>query len=113
MLLHFAHNNDGGHAAPHGMDMGQDIEPAGYYVVVQDAEFTFLIDGWTYGRFEPKSPIELEHVSTSSTGWKRTLSDMYDGLTGKALTEAIKASGHDMIITRDDSGEYSECVILN
>lgn len=99
-------------SAPQGMDFGQDIEPAGDYIVVQEGSMADVnAPNWDYGAIEFKNPLVLEHKSTSSTGWKKDLSDMYGGKTGKALANAVKKDGYDGIITYDDYG-YNESVAL-
>lgn len=95
------------------MDFGQKIEPAGEYMVVQESELPRLEDDkWEYGTITFKNPLVLEHKSTNSTGWKKDLSEMFDGKTGKALAAAVKKAGYDGIITRDEYG-YSETVNLS
>lgn len=113
MRVHFARNtvsSRGG--APAGMDFGQSIEPAGEYMVIQDSDMSSLgSDGWVYGVIEFSNPLVLEHKSTGSTGWKKDLSEMFGGKTGKPLATAVKRAGYDGIITRDKY-DYSETVNL-
>ena len=114
VTLYFARNPVSAKGmAPAGMDFGQDIEPAGEYMVVQESDMsTNETDGWQYGTVTFRNPLVLEHKSTSSTGWKKDLSDMFGGKTGKALANAVKKAGYDGIITRDKDG-YSETVNLS
>lgn len=99
--------------APAGMDFGQKIEPAGEYMVVQQSDMSEQGgDGWVYGTVTFNNPLVLEHKSTNSTGWKKDLSEMFGGKTGKALANAVKKAGYDGIVTRDNYG-YSETVNLS
>lgn len=114
MRVYFARNTVSSKGnAPAGMDFGQKIEPAGEYMVIQDSDMSGQGgDGWSYGVVEFKNPLVLEHKSTDSTGWKKDLSEMFGGKTGKALANAVKKAGHDGIVTRDRYG-YSETVNLS
>lgn len=113
MLVYFARNTSSSKGnAPAGMDFGQKIEPAGEYMVIQDSDMSEQGgDGWQYGTVTFRNPLVLEHKSTNSTGWKKDLSEMFGGKTGKALANAVKKAGHDGIVTRDKYG-YSETVNL-
>ena len=101
-----------------GMDFGQEMEPSGDYVVVDEKAMGTKAEGaWRYGEVEFKNPLVLEHKTTSSIGWKKDASEMFGGKTGKALESAIKNSGYDGIITvdkyhRDPGYVLSEAVIL-
>ena len=96
----------------YGNTYGQNIEPAGEYMSMDTMQGAYKIDGYEYGTIQFKKPMLLEHINTSDTGWKKTVSDMYNGLTGKKLTKALIADGYDAIVTYDDSG-YNEIVNLN
>lgn len=86
-------------------DVGIDIEPAGEYMnVEQNTELKAPTDKWESGAVRFTNPLVLEHKNTTSTGWKKDLSDMFGGKTGKALTAAVKKAGHDAIITYDTYG---------
>ena len=103
MVLSF-NRNTRGMAAPAGMDMGQDIEPRGRYMnvsAVSDLNDATSQDGWISGYIEFKNPLVIEHVSTTSQGWKRDLSERYGGKTGRSLSDAVKADGYDAIVTVD------------
>lgn len=84
-------------------DFGQALEPAGEYMNVSAlTDLThFAPSGWESGYIEFRNRLVLNHISSDSSGWKKTLSDMYDGKTGKDLTDAIKQDGYDAIITID------------
>ena len=96
----------------YGSTYGQNIEPAGEYMNMDTMQGKHKIDGYEYGTIQFKKPLVLEHINTSDTGWKKTVSDMYNGLTGKKLTEALIKDGYDAIVTYDDYG-YNEIVNLN
>jgi hypothetical protein len=114
MRVYFARNTVSSKGkAPAGMDFGQALEPTGEYMVVQDSDMSSQGgDGWAYGEITFRNPLVLEHKSTNSTGWKKDLSEMFGGKTGKALTNAVKKAGYDGIVTRDGYG-YSEVVNLS
>lgn len=96
----------------YGSTYGQNIEPAGEYMSMDTMQGKHKIDGYEYGTIQFKKPLVLEHINTSDTGWKKTVSDMYGGLTGKKLTKALIKDGYDAIVTYDDYG-YNEIVNLN
>lgn len=108
MVLSF-NRNERGMAAPAGMDVGQDIEPRGRYMNVSatsDLAAIRMGEGWVGGYIEFSNPLVVEHVSTTSSGWKKTVSDMYGGKTGRKLSAAVRADGYDAIVTIDS--EYGE-----
>ncbi len=96
----------------YGSTYGQNIEPAGEYMSMDTSKGKHKIDGYEYGTIQFKKPLVLEHINTGDTGWKKTVSDMYNGLTGKKLTNALIKDGYDAIVTYDEYG-YSEIVNLN
>jgi hypothetical protein len=96
----------------YGSRYGQNIEPAGEYMSMDTMQGKYKIDGYEYGTIQFKKPLVLEHINTSDKGWKKTVSDMYGGLTGKALTKALVKDGYDAIVTYDEYG-YNEVVNLN
>lgn len=114
MTVYFARNTASSKGnAPAGMDFGQSIEPAGEYMVIQEADMAEQGgEGWAYGSIQFSNPLVLEHKDTTSNGWKKDLSEMFGGKTGKALTKAVQKAGHDAIVTRDKYG-YSETVNLS
>jgi hypothetical protein len=96
-----------------GSTFGQDVEPAGRYVLhghhgqagpaTEAGGHRVLIIHDTV-RFE--NPLVLPY-----DGWKQKLSEQYGGKTGKALSRALVRSGHDGIVTFDRYGT-SEIVQL-
>jgi len=110
-------------------DMGerfqQHIEPAGNYVLHDRAITSPLPPGWVRGEASVKWPLLIPLNSKGANveqiydqfSWKRVLSDQYGGLTGEALSSAIRADGFDAIITVniDNKGvpfETREIVLL-
>ncbi len=96
----------------YGSTYGQNIEPAGEYMSMDTMQGSHKIDGYEYGTIQFKKPLVLEHINTGETGWKKTVSDMYGGLTGKKLSAALIKDGYDAIVTYDEYG-YNEIVNLN
>lgn len=100
------------------MDFGQKIEPAGYYANVS-AKSDYMVKnrlpGWEVGYVKVENALVLEHKSTTSNGWKKDLSEMFGGKTGKRLSEAVKKAGYDAIVTYDadyPSDPFNETVLL-
>ena len=94
---------------------GQNLEPSGEYM-------TFIPQGtphvdlpnYQYGVIEFEKPLVLEHKSTGENGWKKDLSEMYGGKTGKALSNAVMKDGYDAIVTWDEfKGQWSWSEIVN
>jgi ribosomal protein S18 acetylase RimI-like enzyme len=112
ITLYFNRNTKSLGNAPAGMDVGKAIEPTGEYMNVATTELKAASTDWEAGAISFKNPLVLDHISTDSTGWKKTLSTMFDGKTGKSLTAAIKKAGYDAVITQDKYG-YSETVNLS
>lgn len=101
----------------HGAKYGQNIEPAGEYMQMDTMKGTAKVDSpnYEYGKIHFNKPLILEHKSTDDKGWKRDLSNMYGGKTGKALSSAIKKDGYDAVMTwekRKGKREWSEIVNL-
>lgn len=95
----------------YGSTFGQNIEPKGEYMSMDTMKGKNKIEGYEYGTIRFKKPLVLEHINTSDTGWKKTVSDMYNGLTGKRLSNALIKDGYDAIVTYDEYG-YNEIVNL-
>ena len=101
-----------------GMDFGQDIEPAGEYMTMDTMQGKNKVGlpNYEYGTIHFDNPLVLEHKNSSSTGWKKDLSDMFGGKKKKALSNAIKKAGYDAIITYEiykGKKEFVEIVNLN
>lgn len=114
-LHHFYYNRnkESSKLYKHNEDYGQDIEPHGEYMNIDDTtRLKAPDDKWETGTISFKNPLFMEHKDTSSHGWKKDLSKKFGGKVGKELSEAIKKAGHDAIITKDKYG-YNETVNLN
>lgn len=101
-----------------GMDFGQKLEPAGEYMSMDTMRGTAKVNqpNYEYGTIQFKNPLILEWKNTRSTGWKKDLSEMFGGKTGKALSNAIKKAGYDAVMTYDEyrgRREWVEIVNLN
>ena len=94
-------------------DFGQNLEPAGEYMNQDTTNGEYKVPGFEYGTITFKNPLILDHKNTSSTGWKKDLSNMFNGKTGKKLSNEIIKAGYDAIITKDENGNYVEIVNLN
>jgi len=97
-----------------GATFGQDVEPAGRYMTQGTMQPHLDANEWDSGIVTFESPMRLpfgDDDYTSPGNWKRKLSAQYGGKTGKALSQAIRADGHDAIITWDKYGT-SEIVDL-
>lgn len=84
------------------MNMGQDIEPAGKYMTMQEPGTPAdLPTGWERGTIQFDNPLVIEWGSARAGGWKTKLSEQFGGKKGKELSQAIKEAGYDGIITVD------------
>lgn len=92
-----------------GSDYGQDVEPAGRYLSHDEDINGKTNPGWERGQVTFKNPLVIEANTNpegaryDQNGWKARLSEQYGGKTGKELTDAIKADGHDGIVTVEPS----------
>ncbi|MFI5297751.1 MAG: hypothetical protein ACHREM_06585 [Polyangiales bacterium] len=108
----FGHNTE---KSPHfGAAFGQDIEPAGYYMI-QVAPNAVLSKGWLGGSCHLRSPLVLQlsidpDKIYGPTGWKARLHKATKK-KGDALSHQILALGFDGIVTVTKSGT-SEIVAL-
>lgn len=91
-----------------GSRYGQNIEPAGEYMIVddlwQERPNNYMLPNYEYGFITFKKPLIVDFIDTTDKGWKLTLSNMYGGKTRKALSNAIKKDGYDAIVTVSDYG---------
>jgi hypothetical protein len=89
-----------------GSKFQQDIEPAGRYVIM-NANPGELSSQWVKGTATFKNPLVIAFHSEpekceryyDDNSWKKRLSQVFKGKTGKALSLAIVRKGHDAIIT--------------
>ena len=100
-----------------GTQFGQNLEPSGEYMTFIGVDNPRLnLPNYTYGVITFRNPLILEHKSTGVDGWKKDLSDMYNGKTGRALSNAIKKDGYDGIVTWEmfrGNRSWSEIVNLD
>jgi hypothetical protein len=94
-----------------GSQFGQDIEPAGTFMLVDDYDAWndpgAQVGGWVFFVQRFTSPLVIAMVADDDpmapiygpTGWKQRLSEAFGGATGVELSEAILASGHDGVVT--------------
>ena len=112
IIMTYVHMNNQ-NTQNYGATYGQNIEPAGQYMNVDTMQGKYKVPGAEYGTIQFNNPLVLDHINTGETGWKKTLSDMFDNKTGKELSDAIKRGGYDGIITIDEDGYYNEVVNLS
>ena len=104
----FLHNTES--APDMGSQFGQDIEPAGRYLLEKDVSGP-APPNWETGEISFENPLVIEHGDTRD--WKKRLSATYEGKTGQELSDAVRADGHDGIVTIDSrAGHTSEIVDL-
>jgi len=95
-----------------GSQFGQDIEPAGSYMLLDDYDMwrepaDKHVPGWVFFQHVFRSPLVIATVADDNSdtpiygpfGWKRRLSEAYGGLVGIKLTRAILADGFDGVVT--------------
>jgi 8-oxo-dGTP pyrophosphatase MutT (NUDIX family) len=95
-------------SAPYlGAKFGQDIEPAGFYLLSDTSRAAeHPTPGWEYGEITLQSPLVLAMTTTDDpmepvygpNGWKARLHRHY-GLAGADLSRALLAAGYDSIVT--------------
>lgn len=99
-----------------GSRYGQNIEPSGEYMIMDDLyeerPDKYMLANYEYGFITFRKPLILDFIDTTDKGWKKTLSTMYDGKTGKKLSSAILKDGYDGIVTFSSYG-IEEIVNLN
>jgi hypothetical protein len=87
-------------AGDYGARFGQDIEPAGRYMLMIGEETAKRpAEGMERGTASFTNPIVLPWVGYGEDGWKARLSRAFGGKTGLALSRALRAAGYDGIIT--------------
>lgn len=98
-----------------GSRFGQDIEPAGRYLL-HNEDPGDLARGWETGVVALKSPLVLPLTGDPSAiygpeGWKARLSSA-TGKRGRALSADLVRRGYDGIVTVDQDGYTREIVLL-
>ena len=106
--LAYMRNLGNGKTGNYGSRYGQNIEPTGEYMNMDDMykerPDKYMLPNYEYGFITFKKPLILDFIDTTDKGWKRTLSQMYDNKTGKQLSNAVQKDGYDGIITVSDYG---------
>lgn len=98
----YAHNTE---SSPYmGSTYGQDIEPAGFYMITGH-DPGHPLPGWEDGDTSFGSPLVLAHRGYGPDGWKQRLSDHFDGLAGADLSSALLRDGYDGIVTISMKGD--------
>ena len=97
-----------------GACYGQDIEPAGRYVIHNEDPGT-LPRGWETGSLSFSCPLVLDLGPTDAVygpeGWKARLHRVFKS-KGAALTRKLRARGFDGIVTTHGGYETREIVAL-
>lgn len=106
--LAYMKNLGNGKTAYYGSHYGQNIELAGEYMTLDELyderPDKYMLPNYEYGFVIFKHPLIVDFIDTTDRGWKRTVSNMFNGLTGRKLSNAIKKAGYDGIITISDYG---------
>lgn len=96
-----------------GSTFGQDIEPKGYYCTQRENTMFDDNPDYEFKEITIRKPIVIDITpDDKKIGWKKDLSEMFGGLTGKRLSNKLKKEGYDSIITTDKNGATWEIVIL-
>ena len=107
-ILAYMRNLGNGKTANYGSRYGQNLEPTGEYMnmdeLYSERPDKYMLPNYEYGFITFNKPLILDFIDTTDKGWKKNLSDMYNGLTGKRLSKAIMKDGYDGIITVSDYG---------
>jgi hypothetical protein len=98
-----------------GATFGQDIEPAGRYLLHVENPGT-VARGWETGVVTLRSPLVIPLSGDPDAiygpkGWKARLHEA-TGKKGRALSTNLLRRGYDGIVTVDDSGYTREIVLL-
>jgi hypothetical protein len=113
----FLHNTDKFDAPDDPTRFGQHIEPSGQYISPTSGPRNDLPENLVQGQKDFQNPLMLNSSGgyQDPGNWKHQLSEMYDGLTGQDLSDAVRADGYDGIYTLESGsrGSYlSEAVDL-
>lgn len=93
-----------------GEQYAQHIEPHGRYLTEHNGQAP---EGWESGTVTFHNPKHMDFGGSyrEPSNWKHRLSEEHGGKTGRELSDAVRAAGHDGIITHDEYGT-SEIVDL-
>lgn len=92
----------------YGSRFGQDVEPAGTYVLQSDG---VILDGWLEGKATINKPLFVDVTSDTLISYKNDLALEYKA-KGKTLTKKLMNKGYDALITRVPSGDFVEIVLF-
>ncbi len=97
-----------------GSQYGQDIEPAGKYMVLITPENSVRLPHWTYGKHTFRNPLIISFggMYAEESNWKKKLQQQ-SGATGAKLSKILAEQGYDGIITLDENDEISEMVDIS
>lgn len=93
----------------YGSMFGQDVEPAGTYVIEKDTDRA-VKEPWVSGLAVIKNPITIEVDDDTQISYKYELAKEYKA-KGKQLTKKLMGLGYDAIITMKD-GETNEIILF-
>ncbi|WP_372647772.1 LPD23 domain-containing protein [Draconibacterium sp.] len=96
-----------------GAMFGQDVEPAGKYITM---DYAFVPANYVEGTVSFNNPLVIDITGQEYPQWKKDLSLLNKGVTGKKLSNKLRQQGYDAIITVEQyKGSYypSETVILD
>ena len=95
-----------------GNQYGQQLEPAGRYLVQQSGDH--VPEGWESGQITFNKPLHLPFGGgyQEESNWKNQLSKQHGGKAGRGLSHVLRTKGYDGIVTHDEDGTR-EIVDLN
>jgi len=107
VTFNYTHNTDSAGKyygkAKAGDQFGRDIEPSGKYMNITSEKgldrAKSISTSIETGKKTFKNPIVIDN---DNLNWKKELSKMYGGKTGKNLTDALVKDGYDGIITKEN-----------
>ncbi len=102
--FHYIRNTE--RAGHYGSRFGQDIEPAGRYLLHREEDYK-LTRGWEQGDITFENPLVLRLTTDEDiygpNGWKARLSRAFGNKKGKSLSKALLRAGYDGIVTCGDN----------
>lgn len=95
----------------YGSTFGQDVEPAGTYVLEKDFEHDINIPNWYTGVALLENPLYIEVNDDNLVQYKYELAKKYKA-KGKQLTKKLMSLGYDSIITKNKNGSTGEIILF-
>ena len=115
VTFNYMRNTQSAPRHPDPSRFGQDIEPAGKYMILdtKPERTKEYFPEMEQGTITFNNPIVIENVTTTGApeGWKSRLSVAHGNKTGKALTKELIKKGYDGIVTVDND-HTSEIISL-